>query len=119
MTSSLYQVPSCADAPCYKLSTSQLAVTSRVQLSEGQLHPCRLHAPKVRNFHSTSAAGSCNVIPHSYSQAMLDAVAGEAVGRLSDFNPQELSNVLVAYARSHNPPEHYLNMPLLEVRILI
>jgi hypothetical protein len=48
---------------------------------------------------------------------MLDAVAGEASGRLPDFNPQELSNLLVSYARAHNPPQHYLNMPLLKVGI--
>lgn len=49
---------------------------------------------------------------------MLDAVASEAAARLTDFNPQELSNLLVAYARAHNPPEHYLNIRLLEVRSL-
>ena len=46
---------------------------------------------------------------------MLEAVAGEASGRLPDFNPQELSNLLVSYARAHNPPQHYLNLPLLKV----
>lgn len=40
----------------------------------------------------------------------MEAVAGEAVTRLSDFNPQELSNLLVAYARTN-----YLKVPLLEV----
>jgi hypothetical protein len=46
---------------------------------------------------------------------MLEAVAGEASGRLPDFNPQELSNLLVSYARAHNPPEHYLNLHILKV----
>lgn len=41
----------------------------------------------------------------------MEAVAGEAVTRLSDFNPQELSNILVAYARTN-----YLKVQLLEVR---
>jgi hypothetical protein len=53
----------------------------------------------------------------SVFQAMLEAVAGEASGRLPDFNPQELSNLLVSYARAHNPPQHYLNMQLLKVRV--
>jgi len=44
-------------------------------------------------------------------EGMLKAVAGEAVVRLSDFNPQELSNILVAYARVG-----YVHIPLLEVQ---
>lgn len=64
----------------------------------------------MENTSRFQAQKTCSPKLSSLAQGMLEAVAGEAVTRLPDFNPQELSNILVAYARVN-----HAHVPLLEV----